>query len=473
MSFLNTDSKTILVLGDIMLDIQIHGDIEKMANEAPIPVLNKREVRMNLGGCGNVLMNLRALGSKKLFLVSMVGLDAGAQELRSIIHEYPEITPVLMASPEYHTTVKTRGFANGKIIFRYDNERRCELSPEHLAAAIASITNILETTKVDSIVLSDYNKGFLGKELSQHVISLATRHGIPTFVDPKVDYTKYVGCTIFKPNIKEIRDIFGITFHPTKMREIHETIRGRVNCKETVITLSEQGITFLTESGEFIHERTRSTEVADVTGAGDIVISILAYFYGTIGSRELIQIATWMGTHSVKFMGTYVIRAGDLLEANRAITGCKRVLRESLGNLKGPIVVTNGCFDIVHEGHIALFKHCRSIVPAGGAFVVALNGDESIRRLKGSSRPINSVAARVALLSQFAMIDWIVVFDEDTPYELYKTLRPNTIVKGGDYTADSVVGAEFSERVEIFTYMEGKSTTKIIERSRHIKPQNL
>jgi D-beta-D-heptose 7-phosphate kinase/D-beta-D-heptose 1-phosphate adenosyltransferase len=473
MSFLNTDSKTIIVLGDIMLDIQIHGDIEKMANEAPIPVLRKQDVQMNLGGCGNVLMNLRALGSKKLFLVSMVGDDIGAQEIRKKLKDCPEITPILMTSPNYYTTVKTRGFAKNKIVFRYDNEERRELSPEDLAAVISSVENIIETTRVDSIILSDYNKGFLGKKLSQHVISLANRRGIPTFVDPKVDYTKYIGCTIFKPNIKEILDIFGIAYRADKLREIHETIRARVNCSETVITLSEQGITFLTKSGEFLHERTRSTEVADVTGAGDVVISILAYFYERVAPRELIQLATWMGTHSVKFMGTYVIRSGDLLEANRAITGCKRVFRENLGNLKCPIIVTNGCFDIVHEGHIALFKHCRSIVPAGGAFVVALNGDDSIRRLKGASRPINSVDARVALLSQFAMIDWIVVFDEDTPYELYKTLRPNTIVKGGDYTADSVIGAEFSEHVEIFTYMEGKSTTKIVERIHDIKQYNV
>jgi len=470
MSYLNGESKTIIVLGDLMLDIQIHGDIEKMANEAPIPVLRKQDVQMNLGGCGNVLMNLRALGSKKLFLVSMVGDDIGAHEIRKKLKDCPEITPILMASPDYYTTVKTRGFAKNKIVFRYDSEERCELSSEHLAEVIAAVTKILDTTKVDSIVLSDYNKGFLGKELSQHVISLANRRGIPTLVDPKVDYTKYIGCTIFKPNIKEIRDIFGITYRAEKLHEIHWTIRARVNCKETVLTLSEQGITFLTESGEFIHERTRSTEVADVTGAGDVVISVLAYFYGTVGSRELIQLATWMGTHSVKFMGTYVVRPVDLLEANRAITGCKRILRESLVNLKCPIVVTNGCFDIVHEGHIALFKYCRSIVPAGGALVVALNGDESIRRLKGSARPINSVGARVALLNQFAMIDWIVVFDEDTPYELYKAMRPKIIVKGGDYTTESVVGGEFSDRVEIFEYLEGKSTTKIIERIHDIKP---
>lgn len=464
MSFLNAGSKTIIVLGDLMLDVQIHGTIEKMANEAPIPVLNKREVRMNLGGCGNVLMNLRALGSKRLFLVSMVGDDMGAQEIRKELQDCPEITPILISGPKYCTTVKTRGFANNKIIFRYDHETRRELSPEDAQEVIAAVTKILESEKVDSIILSDYNKGFLGKELAQSIISVANSKSVPILVDPKVDYKKYVGCTLFKPNIKEIRDIFGITYSPINIREIHETIRKRVNCRETVLTLSEDGITLLSESGEFIHERTHSTEVADVTGAGDIVISILAYFYGTVPSRELIRLATWMGTHSVKFMGTYVIRPGDLLEANREISGSKYIPRKLLGDLKGPLVVTNGCFDIVHEGHIALFKHCRSIVPPGGSLVVVLNGDDSIRRLKGPSRPINSLAARVALLSQFAMIDWVVVFDEDTPYELYKIMQPTIIVKGGDYTADSVVGAEFCDHVEIFEYLEGKSTTKIIER---------
>jgi len=464
MSYLNAPSKTILILGDIMLDIHVYGDIEKMANEAPIPVLHKREVQMNLGGCGNVLMNLRALGSKKLFLVSMIGEDVGGQEIRNILSKCPEITPVLLASPKYCTIVKTRGFANNKIIFRYDTEERRELSTEHLTEVITNVETILDKNTIDSIILSDYNKGFLGKELAQYVISLANMRGIPTFVDPKVDYTKYIGCTLFKPNIKEIRDIFGIAYKPDKIREIHETIKSHVKCKETTITLSEQGITFLSHSGEFIHERTHSTEVADVTGAGDIVISVLAYFYKTLSSSELIRLATWMGTNSVKFMGAYVIRPGDMLEANRAITGCKLIPNKCLGDLKIPIVVTNGCFDIVHEGHIALFQYCRSIVPPGGVFIVALNSDDSIRRLKGPSRPINTLSARVGLLSQFTMIDWIIVFNEDTPYELYQIIHPKIIVKGGDYTADSVVGAEFCDEVKIFKYIDGKSTTKIIER---------
>ena len=463
MSYLNAASKTILVLGDLMLDVQIHGNIEKMANEAPIPVLHMQHTTKQLGGCGNVLMNLRALECAKLFLISMIGSDEGGKDVKEILNAYPEIAPTLLENSEYTTTVKTRGFSNNKIIFRYDAEKRSKLREEDLVRAKDAVQTILSSHRIDSIILSDYNKGFLGRELAQYVISLANSRGIPTFVDPKVDYEKYIGCTVFKPNIKEMEDIFGISYRPERLREIHETIRERVNCQETLITLSEQGITILT-GGELIHERTEATEVADVTGAGDIVISTIAYFYGSVPRRELVQLATWMGTHSVKFTGTYVIRRGDLLEANREITGSKFIARSNLRDLKVPVTITNGCFDIVHEGHIALFKHCRSIVPPGGVFVVALNGDESIRRLKGQSRPVNNLAARVALLNQFAMIDWIVVFDEDTPYELYETMRPTTIVKGGDYTADAIVGREFCQRVEIFEYMAGKSTTNIIRR---------
>ena len=463
MARLDSKPKSILVMGDLMLDIQIHGDIEKMANEAPIPVLKKREVRMNLGGCGNVIMNLLGLGSKRLFLMSMVGDYVGANEINNILISHPEITSRLFKSPKYCTTVKTRGFANNKIIFRYDNEEWHELTAPHLAEAVANVDRLLTSGQIDAIVFSDYNKGFLCKDLTQRVIALANQKGVPTFVDPKVDHTKYIGCTVFKPNIKEIGDIFGIQYRVEHLKDIHATIKAEVKCKDTIITLSEQGITALTDSGEFIHERTQSSEVADVTGAGDVVLSMIAYFYGTMEKRELIRLATWMGTHSVKFTGAYVIRSADLLEANRAITGCKRIMRDSLGDLNVPIVVTNGCFDIVHEGHIALFQHCRTIVPPGGVFIVALNGDDSIRRLKGDTRPINTLAARVALLSQFSMIDWIVVFDEDTPHELYKVMKPKTIVKGGDYTAETVVGSEFCDSVEIFKYMEGKSTTKIIE----------
>ena len=230
-----------------------------------------------------------------------------------------------------------------------------------------------------------------------------------------------------------------------------------------MLTLSEEGITYLT-GDEFIHQSTVATEVNDVTGAGDVVLAIMAYFYGTITNVELIRLATWAGTHSVKHTGTYLLQRSDILESYKAINGNKYISVNSLKYLKNPIVFTNGCFDIVHEGHIALFKYCKSIKQAGGYVVVALNSDESIKRLKGSSRPINSLQARIAILNEFESIDWIISFNDETPYSILEQIRPDTLVKGGDYSADSIIGKEFCNELRIFNYIEGKSTTNIINR---------
>jgi len=469
MECLNIKPATILVIGDIMLDVQIHGRIEKMANEAPIPVLHSELETKQLGGCGNVLMNLQSLGCSRLFIVSMIGNDVPGKDIQRIINRYPEIIPKLCISDEYCTTVKTRGFSNKKIIFRYDVEKKSPLQESHIAYCKGVIDQILEDNKVDSIILSDYNKGFLIKELTQYVIDRANKYGIPTFVDPKIDYTKYIGCTVFKPNTKEIGDIFGIEYSYERLQVIHEAIQKRVECKETLLTLSENGISYLTESGKLLHKKTVSTEVCDVTGAGDVVLSVMAYYYKHLEKSALVHLATWMGTHSVKHVGTYVMKKSDILEASKSLRDTKLLTADSLVHVGSPFVITNGCFDIVHEGHIALFKYCKSVAPENGSVVVALNSDESVRRLKGSTRPINSLGSRIALLNQIEAIDWIVVFDEDTPYELYKGIRPTILVKGGDYVAESLVGREFCKEVRIFNYIQGKSTTGIIERIQELK----
>jgi len=458
-----------MVMGDIMLDIQIHGSIEKMANEAPIPVLHHKFQKNNLGGCGNVLMNLQGLGCSRLFLFSMIGNDTSGKEIQDILGKYPEVFPKLCIANEYCTTVKTRGFSNKKIIFRFDTEQKTSLLEKHIAYCKESIDNVLSENKVDSIIFSDYNKGFLIKELTQYVIAKANTYGIPTFVDPKVDYTRYVGCTVFKPNIKEMDDIFGIKYRYESLRLIQETIKEKVACKETILTLSENGISYFTETGELLHKKAVSTEVCDVTGAGDVVMSIVAYYYKRLEKPSLIHLATWIGTHSVKHVGTYIVKKSDILQAYRHLKETKIITRNSLIELDVPFVITNGCFDIVHEGHIALFNYCKSIVPENGSVVVALNGDDSIRRLKGSTRPINSLQSRIALLNQFESIDWIVVFDEDTPYKLYSQIKPTILVKGGDYSVDEIVGREFCRDVKIFTYIPGKSSTGIIKRIQEIK----
>ena len=463
MSCLNIRRPRIIVFGDIMLDVQIHGSIEKIANEAPIPVLHSQSIKRELGGCGNVLMNLDSIGCEKLFIFSMIGADEHGESIKQILHQHSSITAELYSDEAYTTTVKTRGFSNKKIIFRYDIEKKTDLSEPHKNSIELNLDSILTKYKINSIILSDYNKGFMTKSLSQMIITKANEHGIPTFVDPKVDYNKFINCTVFKPNIKEIKDIFNITYSFEKLKEIHLEIQNKVKCKETLLTLSEQGITYLT-ADEFIHQSTVATEVNDVTGAGDVVLAVMAYFYGTMTNVELIRLATWAGTHSVKYTGTYILERSDILESYKAINGNKYVSVDSLKYLKNPIVFTNGCFDIVHEGHLSLFRYCKSIKKAGGYVVVALNSDESIKSLKGPSRPINNLQARIALLNAIECIDWIVSFSDDTPYNILEQIRPDTLVKGGDYTADSVIGKEFCREVRIFKFVEGKSTTKIIEK---------
>jgi D-beta-D-heptose 7-phosphate kinase/D-beta-D-heptose 1-phosphate adenosyltransferase len=463
-SYLNIKPQNIIVIGDVMLDIMIDGAITKIANESPIPVLHQNNEIKKLGGCGNVLMNLQSLGCSKLFLVSMLGDDTYGKVVQEILSEKTEIISKLYIDSKYCTTVKTRGISNKKIIFRYDIEKRYTPFESHIEDCKKYIDTIIKENQIDAIILSDYNKGFLVKELTSYVISVANRHGVPTFVDPKIDYKKYIGCTVFKPNIKEIKDIFDIDYCYENLKEIHEAISLKVECKDTLITLSEKGITLLSSDGKMYHEQAVSTEVCDVTGAGDIVISIIAYYYKHIDKHTLLKLSTWIGTHSVKFTGTYTVKSSDIIEAYKSIHHSKLVSIAEISNLSSPIVITNGCFDIIHEGHIALFKFCKSIAGTSRSVVVALNGDESIKSLKGETRPINNLESRIIMLNEIECIDWIVVFNENTPYELYSKIKPDILVKGGDYKPEELVGREFCNEVRIFNYIEGKSTSNIISK---------
>jgi len=471
MNPLTARPKRIMVFGDIMLDVKLNGAIHKIANEAPVPVLLYESEQKYLGGCGNVLLNLQSLGCEKLYIYSMLGDDAYGKEIASIVSSYPEIVQRFYKDESYCTIVKTRGFSNKKIIFRYDIEKSVKLLERHLEELKADITSVLQTTQIDAIILSDYNKGFISKELSQFVIQTANKAGVPTFVDPKVDYTKYLGCTLLKPNIKELGDVFGIPFSRTKIEEIHGQVKAMAQCKETLFTLSEDGMSLCTGDGEMINYKADESEVNDVTGAGDVVLSIIAYYYTSLSKRQLVQLATNMGSISVRHVGTYVLKPADILKAYKSMHTNKIISLKDVAYLKHPIVFTNGCFDILHEGHTALFRHCSAIRPPGGEVLVAINSDASVRRLKGETRPVNSQAARASLLNNIETIDWILVFDEDTPYEILEKIRPHTLVKGGDYKLEQIIGKEFCEHVDIFTYIPGNSTTSIIERIKSMESE--
>jgi D-beta-D-heptose 7-phosphate kinase/D-beta-D-heptose 1-phosphate adenosyltransferase len=456
-------SKNIVVFGDIMLDVKLSGSIYRMANEAPVPILLQDAENKYLGGGGNVLMNLQSMGCERLFIFSKIGNDSYGKEISNILSSYPEIEAHLYSDSIYQTSVKTRGFSNNKMIFRYDIENTVELLQSHVSDIKQKLIHILSTTRIDSIILSDYNRGFLVKELAQFIIEEANKKSIPTFVDTKSDYKKYLGCTVIKPNRKEIEDVFGIHYSYDNLENIHKAIKEKVQCKETLLTLSEDGMSFYTDD-KLIYENTQACDVNDVTGAGDVVLSIIAYYYSSLDKRRLIQLATSLGTMSVRHVGTYVLKPSDILNAYKKIHDSKLISLENVKYLKNPIVFTNGCFDILHEGHMALLQYCRSIRPPEGEVLIAINSDDSIRKLKGPTRPINHIDARIAILNNIESVDWILVFTEDTPYEVLETIHPHTIVKGGDYTIESMIGKEFAKEVKIFSYMDGKSTTNIVNK---------
>lgn len=467
---LNSHKPSILVFGDLMLDHQLIGTIDKLANEAPIPVLHQTSECFSLGGCGNVLLNLQSLQCKALYLFSSIGSDQYGDKIKEIISRYPTIHPELYESSDITTIVKTRGFCDRKMIFRYDIEQPKPLSSEVVRTIIEKVKGILATIQIDSIVFSDYNKGFLTKELCQEVIQLANQYKIFTCVDPKKDYTKYIGCSLIKPNRNEIMSLFNQSVNINDIIDTHRLVKKLVGCQTSLITLAEKGMSMLTSTNELLYQSTESNDVIDVTGAGDVVTSVISYYYSKIQDKQdLLKLATFLGSKSVQHSGTYQIHSKDLIDAYSFIKKDKLISVSELISLNQTIVFTNGCFDILHKGHLDLFEYCKDLCTAGQRLVVAINSDESIKRLKGAERPINSLSSRISMLSALKWIDWILVFNEDTPYEVLQELKPHTLVKGGDYTTETIIGKEFCSNIHIFPTVGTYSTTRIVS---HIKNFN-
>ena len=454
----------IILLGDIMLDHNIQGTSRRIANEAPIPVINCEKESYSIGGCGNVLANLFALGAKKVFLFSSIGADKHGTQLMSLLPANTE--NYITVDSNTITTTKHRVYSDKKLMCRYDNESYAEITLAQEEQIIENIKKILETQSITSVVFSDYKKGFLTKSLCQRVIALCNQKAVPTIVDPKQNH--YINCTVIKPNRMETKNIFGIDL--TTMEEGHRLLHEKTGCTTSVITLSEDGISAYSQSKLHCYKE-EVKEIIDVTGAGDVVCSVLGAYYPFIQDIELlIKIASHLASISISHIGVYTITQHDLLQTYRAIHHTKQIqlrhqlphLLESLRSINS-IIFTNGCFDILHSAHLELFKFCKNI---GGIVVVGLNSDNSIRNLKGPTRPIFKLEDRIKMLEALEYVDFIIPFEEDTPLELLKVLKPHYLVKGGDYTKESIIGKEYANEVLIFDYINGKSTTNTIQRCR-------
>lgn len=464
--------KRILVIGDIMLDTYYTGDISRISPEAPVPVFQKKGERSVPGGAANVAANLVAAG-QDVSIMSMIGNDAAGEQLVSMLSEMGVDTDLVVRT-ERETTVKTRLLANhNQQVIRLDVEDVADISESESSKLLKKLSD--EADKYDLFLCSDYRKGFLTEKIIQESIRIAHEHHIQVLIDVKdPDIKKYKGADLLKPNLKELRDLTGMAVN-TKEDIIQASNALREACAVSyVLTTCGAGGMVLVTDNEHYFVRSVGQEVFDVTGAGDTTISYLAVcMANNIEIHKAVDISniaaglqvSKVGTSAVTLQEVDMFRFGNRGRAESKIIPIERV-SEISGIHKGEkIVFTNGCFDILHVGHIQYLEQAADL---GDVLVVGLNSDRSVRALKGTNRPINGEADRAKMLASLGCVDYVVIFDEDTPYALIKGVQPDILVKGGDYRVDEVVGRDIVEakggEVKILPFVEGKSTTGIIEK---------
>jgi D-beta-D-heptose 7-phosphate kinase/D-beta-D-heptose 1-phosphate adenosyltransferase len=464
----------ILVIGDLMLDRYIYGEVDRISPEAPVPILRHARRYERAGGAANVAMNLAGLGCEA-FLAGFWGEDAEKGELAAIL-EAAHVNTLGVVTGALPTISKTRIVGRVQQLLRLDIESRDD-RPEVEAQRLSE--RVLELIpKMSAVILSDYAKGALTGSLCEATVRAARTACVPVFVDPKTpDFSKYSGATTVCPNLSELALATRVAAHKTE--ELMAAARGMLaehDFKFLTVTMSEKGITVLEPERNY-HSPARAREVFDVSGAGDTVIATLAAgVAGGLAVRTAVDLANLAAGIVVGKVGTVPIAQHELiseltpsmgLSAQEKILDLDRIaMRVAEWRASGEtIVFTNGCFDLLHVGHITLLEDCRRF---GSKLVLGLNSDASVSRLKGPTRPIVSERERARVMAALAAIDAVVLFHEDTPLELIKRLKPNVLVKGGDYTAETVVGYDevvaSGGRVEIVPTVEGFSTTNIVKK---------
>lgn len=465
--------KSVLVVGDIMLDNYYTGDIHRISPEAPVPVFRKKSERSVLGGAANVAANLVA-ANQSVSIMSILGEDECGHTLVSLLKE-KGISIDLLEFTERQTTQKTRFLAgNNQQVLRFDvedttpiTEAVCEKLLAHLKERIADF---------DLIIISDYLKGLLTYAFTQGIIQMANDNSIPVVIDVKdPNISKYMGATLLKPNQKELHDLTGMPVNTeTQIVEAADCLRTQCNCKYVLCTCGAMGMVLVGGSGRAQFVPAECREVFDVSGAGDTTIAYLAASMANkMDMSEAVMIANYAAGIQVGKVGTssvFLHEVRDYLSNLDSGSMHKVLSRQEIAHFREThkdktIVFTNGCFDILHVGHKRYLEQASSL---GDIFVIGVNTDASVKRLKGPDRPVNTEQDRIELLSAFGFVDYVVLFDEDTPFELIKALQPDVLVKGGDYSLDKVVGRDFVEarggRVELIPFVEGKSTTNIINK---------
>jgi len=464
---------TVLVLGDVMLDRYFWGDVKRISPEAPVPIVKIHKKTDTLGGAGNVAKNLKELGCKT-FLLGRIGADRSGKRLSQIL-KYQQIDNRLIIDSQHPTTNKTRVIGQGQQLLRLDEETDIEFYEPFTRAIKKTFDDLISEVKV--VVLSDYQKGTLQPGLIEYVISRCREKNIPIFIDPKGgDWMRYKGATCITPNTKEFNLVVAsVPDHENSFEQQASDIIKLFDLKYLLVTRGSKGLSLFYQNRNPFHIHAKAREVFDVSGAGDTVISVCAAARACgLHMDQAAELANTAAGIVVGKVGTQPVLHEELKNAtlgNQIISTQKimdfRTIRERVNSWRQEgkkVVFTNGCFDILHLGHIKLLHDAAS---EGDLLVVGLNSDDSVKRLKGDSRPVISQSERAALLSSLNCVDAVVIFGEDTPLKLITLIEPDIIVKGGDYTKSGVVGHEVVEKsggkVVIVPLVNGVSTTKVIQ----------
>ena len=463
-------SPKLLVIGDLMIDHYLWGSCERISPEAPVQVINVNNESTLLGGAGNVINNLKSFGAN-VDVISIVGECDISDELKGLLDDIEVDTKYLFIQQDRITSKKSRIIASQQQVVRYDRESTVEINNKSQNHILDTFTKII--ANYDLVLLSDYGKGILTNKLTQSLINVANKYGKKVLIDPKgADYSKYKGAYLLTPNIKEASEATKINIiDDTSLNQAIIQLKSQFDLDISLITLSDKGVAVYDD--EFRIHPTFAKEVFDVTGAGDTVLASLGFALACdLNIDEAIEFSNFAAGVVVGKIGSATATLNEIIEYESSLN--KSFSEEHIKTLNEIIplctelkargkrvVFTNGCFDLLHAGHVKYLETAKSF---GDVLIIGLNSDRSVTALKGEGRPINVQMDRAYILAALEVVDYVVIFDEATPYKLIKAIKPHTLVKGGDYEGKEVIGQDIADELKLVEFLDGKSSTQTIEK---------
>lgn len=466
---MDAPQQRILCLGDVMLDDFVYGEVTRISPEAPVPVLQQGSSQQMPGGAANTARNLAALGVKTR-LISIVGDDRAGEKLRDLLTEVPNIDTHLFVDPDGTTTQKIRLISGGQQLLRLDRDAENIGDRIDMEDVLAAVPEAAEGAT--AILISDYAKGVVSADLIGAVLQAGFENNIPVIVDPKGnDIARYGPVDLLKPNAKELSLMVDMPTGTDDEIEVALAMAMELStAKAILVTRAAQGLSYIERGGDVVHRSGIARDVFDVSGAGDTALAALGLALSAGASLDTAADLSLLASGlAVEKPGTAVLSQAELLATGETTTfdlqGISAKAEEWRASGQS-IGFTNGCFDILHPGHLRVLEEAKARC---GRLIVGLNSDASVARLKGPQRPINDQAARARLLAGLSAVDGVVIFEDDTPASLISALMPDLLVKGGDYTADTIIGADTvlgaGGEVYIVPLLEGFSTTAMIEKT--------